>query len=58
MVTTPEDFAAQMKNLSDRYGDDKEVVHSLMDDLMTQVLAELGYGEGIAIFDSQGKWYA
>lgn len=30
----------------------------MMHDLMAKVLVELGYGDGIAIFDKQIKWYA
>jgi len=37
---------------------DFEQSHSAMDDLMAKVLVELGYGEGVAIFRKQKKWYA
>ena len=57
-MTTPEEFAAQMQLIRDKMGDDKEVAHGAMDDLMGRVLIELGYGDGIAIFEQQGKWYA
>ena len=37
---------------------DAESAHSEGDDLMCQVLRELGYGEGIDIFEQMEKWYA
>lgn len=58
MATTPEEFAAQMQKIRDTVGGDEEVAHSEMDNLMAKVLVELGYRDGIAIFDKQGKWYA
>lgn len=56
--TTPEDFAAQMRKIRDEQGGDLEISHSEMDDLMARVLVELGYGEGVDIFNGQDKWYA
>ena len=32
--------------------------HVAADRLMCEVLKELGYGDGVAIFESMGKWYA
>lgn len=37
---------------------DIEYSHGAADDLMEQVLTELGYGEGVQIFEQMGKWYA
>lgn len=36
----------------------EEVCHCEMDDLMCQVLTELGYGDGVKVFDETPKWYA
>ncbi|MBU0752400.1 MAG: hypothetical protein KJ787_14090 [Gammaproteobacteria bacterium] len=58
MATTPEEFAAQMQKIRDTVGGDEEVAHADMDNLMAKVLVELGYRDGIAIFDKQEKWYA
>ena len=57
-VITPEEFTKRMQEIHDRYLDDEEVVHSEMDDLMCDLLRELGYGEGVDIFDKTHKWYA
>jgi hypothetical protein len=38
--------------------DDEEDVHIAMDGIMCNLLRDLGYGEGIDIFDSTPKWYA
>lgn len=58
ITITPEEFAKRMQEIHDRYLDDEEVVHSEMDDLMCDLLRELGYGEGVDIFDKTHKWYA
>ena len=58
ITITPEEFAKRMRDIHDMYSDDEEVVHSEMDDLMCDLLRELGYGEGIDIFDHTHKWYA
>ena len=55
---SPEEFAKQMKNLSERYGDDEEMFHLMADGLLTAVLVDLGYEEGVKIFLDQPKWYA
>ena len=57
-MTTPEEFAAQMQKIHETMGGDEEAAHRAMDDLMAKVLIELGYRDGVAIFDKQYKWYA
>ena len=37
---------------------DAESGHLMADRFMTMLLRHLGYGEGVAVFDSMGKWYA
>lgn len=54
---TPERFANEMKNIYEQYHDDPEFSHMYMDDCMTELLRELGYGDGIDIFCKQDKWY-
>ena len=56
-MITPEDFKERMNVLADDTGD-TELCHEYMDDLMCDVLRELGYGEGIDVFESTHKWYA
>ena len=56
--TTPEQFRDEMQKISEEIGEDEEMAHIQMDGVLCRVLAELGYSEGVAIFDEQGKWYA
>ena len=52
---TPEEFAKAMKKASDY---DEEDAHSKMDGIMADLLRQLGYGEGIDIFENTNKWYS
>ena len=49
-------FANEMRRLAKM--DNPEVAHSKADKLMCELLTELGYGEGVKIFDDMFKWYA
>lgn len=59
---TPQEFAAKMreifhtKNGEPRY--DPEQAHIQADKLLGDLLAELGYGDGVAIFQKGTKWYS
>ena len=55
---TPEEFATQMRKISNHYYDDLEVRHGRADDLLCGVLRKLGYEEGIDIYEKMDKWYA
>lgn len=63
-IMTPEEFAKKMKKISDnlKYQNDayydEEDAHMQMDDLMSDLLRQLGYGEGIDIFENTNKWYS
>ena len=64
-IMTPEEFAKAMKKVSDNLNDptghpyyDEEDAHMQMDDLMSYLLRQLGYGEGIDIFYNTSKWYS
>jgi hypothetical protein len=57
-MTTPEQFRDEMQKIREELGRDKEAAHARMDDVMCRVLAELGYRDGVAVFDEQSKWYA
>lgn len=35
-----------------------EMAHIQADELMCELLRELGYGEGVNIFENMNKWYA
>jgi len=64
---TPNEFLKKMKAIVKRNFDnqweqhklsDPENAHAEADALMCEVLKELGYGEGIKIFDGMEKWYS
>lgn len=57
-IMTPEEFAKKMKKISDNLKYQEEDAHMQMDNLMSDLLRQLGYGEGIDIFDNTSKWYA
>lgn len=49
-------FANEMRRI-DR-NDNTEMAHILADELMCKLLRELGYGEGVDIFEKMDKWYS
>lgn len=51
-------FAESMQKLADKSEDDPEAIHIEMDNLMCKALQELGYDEGIHIFERAIKYYA
>ena len=58
---TPEEFKNEMQKISNQLGKkfcDEEITHSKADDLMCDLLRELGYGEGVDVFKDMPKWYA
>jgi hypothetical protein len=56
---TPDEFATEMKILfPDDEDYDVEGSHSTADDIMCDILIELGYTEGVEIFKKARKWYA
>lgn len=55
-LMTPEEFAKEMQDAYCKY--DKERSHIKMDRLMADLLRQLGYGEGIDVFENTDKWYA
>lgn len=58
---TPEEFKNKMQKISDQQGEvhvDIEITHAEADDLMCELLRELGYGEGVDVFEDMPKWYA
>lgn len=54
---SPEKFKEVM-NDAIKEGFDPELTHAIMDGLMCKLLRELGYGEGVDIFEKSEKWYA
>ena len=69
-VMTPEEFSEKMRELIDKHTHpmrfidrgtlyfDPEDCHPEMDHLMCTVLTQLGYGEGVDIFNNTKKWYS
>lgn len=58
---TPRKFADKMADIYEKFinkEDDEELAHGSMDDLMCQLLIDLGYEDGIYIFNNTPKWYA
>lgn len=51
-------FTAEMQEAYRKYGDDEEIVHSMMDGIMCETLDKLGFTEGVEIFNEALKWYA
>ena len=60
-VMTPEEFKERMRDAADAKNGahyDIEDSHRAMDRVMCELLRELGYGEGVDIFEDEPKWYA
>jgi hypothetical protein len=57
---TPDEFRDRMQELVDLTGPGGDIdgVHKLADCLLCEVLTELGYGDGVEIFENMVKWYA
>ena len=51
-------FTAEMHEAYKKYGDDEEIVHSMMNGIMCETLEKLGFTEGVEIFNEAPKWYA
>ena len=59
LLTSKERFKRKMKEICDDSGEfDREIAHFDADELMMELLKELGYSEGVEIFDKMPKWYA
>lgn len=58
---TPEEFKQAMADAYRYWREvehDQEYVHCIMDGIICDLLRDLGYSEGIDIFDNAPKWYA
>ena len=54
---TPQQFTEAMRSLLHRTSLEPEAAHLEADQLMCELLRQLGYGEGIDLFDGLQKWY-
>ena len=55
---TPEEFAEEMVDIKARHEGDTEAMHSVMDAFLCRALTELGYVQGILIYESVERWCA
>lgn len=55
---TSEEFADQMKKITEEFAGDCEQKHMEMDALLCNQHKSLGYEEGIKIFEDTYKWYS
>jgi hypothetical protein len=57
---SPEEFKLAMQALivEEQNDGDTEETHYKADELMCDILEELGYGDGVALFNKLNKWYA
>ena len=53
---TREEFKNKMQAIADKR--DAEEGHIEADDLMCELLRDLGYDEGVEIFEIMNRWYA
>ena len=56
-MISPKEFAEEMKRIAEE-STDEEKCHIEMDDYICDVLRQLGFGEGVAIFIDTPKWYS
>ena len=57
-MTTPYDFWETMWKIKTDQDLYEETAHIVMDNVMCDLLRELGYGEGVDVFEDTPKWYA
>lgn len=57
-VPTPEEFRDKMRVIHAQYIDDEEMFHVIADQYICDIMADLGFEEGIQIFKAADKWYA
>ena len=55
-IPTPDEFLKDMQRVAD--SNDTEWKHGCMDDMMCDLLEQLGYGEAIEVFRHTDKWYS
>ena len=58
MAMTPAEFGAVMRHISEECGGDIEGAHAMADEAMCKLLIDLGFDDGVKIFDEMDKWYA
>lgn len=56
-VLTPTEFKQKLLDIKENYEHDTEVLHMKLDRAMCDLLASMGYGEAVAVFQSTHLWY-
>ena len=51
-------YLTRIIEIATEYGWDEDVAHKKMDDLLCELLTELGFDEIVKVFEAQSKWYA
>lgn len=51
-------YLKRMNEVKQGYADDEEVAHSLADDILCDLLINLGYIELVDAYNDIDKWYA
>ena len=57
-MISPKEFAEEMKRIAEESTTDEEKCHIEMDDYICDVLRQLGFEDGVAIFIDTPKWYS
>jgi hypothetical protein len=57
MKFSPEEFLDEMKALKEEYPRSPEHFHRHADELICDLLVELGYKDGVEFFQKEKKWY-
>ena len=55
---SPDEFRDRMLEIAKGAEYDPEEHHGEADDLMCEILTDLGYGEGVKVFEEMDRWYA
>ena len=53
-----DEYLLKMKEIGEKHGNDEEVCHGLADDLLCEILNDLGYNDIVEEFEKLPKWYA
>lgn len=51
-------YLKRMNEVKQRYADDEEVAHCLADEILCDLLINLGYIELVSEYNDVDKWYA
>lgn len=57
-MLTPDEFEAAMRKIFAEHGADLERAHGYADELMCNLLIEMGYGAAVGFYLDQERWYA